>query len=350
MSGQMKFPVIQAGGSPYDVGVIHGRAATATIEAEITARLRNRDLDHAFAEARAGIPHVRDWAPHLLDEMRGIADGAGVELAAILAVNRVGYVEAPAPAGCTAFIAGPDLTQDGSIYGGQNKDTGFGASERRVILSLAPEGRPSVVTYAYAGSLGHIGINSAGFSRWGMSLFTDEPDALGAKLPVHRMLLECRSVAECRQLVKAMGAKDAGAHAISDADGHCGVIEQFDGKNVWLDGGRDHAGHANAIASPDPEDRAFDREDSATWYAWDRHRRVNEILEERRGSLSVDACFDMLSDHEGTPRSICRHEENLTPYKNNLSNAGIVAEPLEGRLHISYGPPCRSPRQTVSLN
>ena len=350
MSEAKQFPVIRAEGTPYDVGVIHGRAAAATIRAEITARLRNRDLDRTLAEATAGIPHVRDWAPHLLDEMRGIADGASVDLGAILAINGVGYVEAPVPAGCTAFVAGPDLTQDGSIYGGQNKDTGVGASERIVILSLAPDGRPSILTYAYAGWLGHVGINSAGFSKWGMSLTTDEPDAVGARLPVQRMLLESRSVAECRQLVEAMGAKDVGARAISDADGNCGVIEQFDGRQVWLDGGRDHAGHANAIASPDPEDRALDREDSSTWYAWDRHRRVNELLAEKRGNLSVDACFDVLSDHEGTPRSICRHEENLAPYKNNLSNSGIVAEPLEGRLHISYGPPCSSPRQTVSLN
>jgi len=345
------FPVVIARGSPYEVGRIHGAAVAPVITREVVARGGARTAasrEHAYAQAAGLATVMQRWAPHLLDEVRGIADGAGIALNVALWLQGGAPGLETVPAGCTAFIVGPDHSGDGAIYAGQNKDTGVGANERSIILLVKPEGRPGVLSFSYAGHLAQFGISDRGLSLWGMSLYPDGParGGGGAAGLFKRMLLECGSVAEARELMDAFGHGDVGAQAVSDGDGNCGVMEHLGDKHVWLDGGRASIAHANMIASPDPADRARDRWRERTPSSGPRHERINALVAAHRGRFSVNRGFELLGDHAGAPASICRHDPS---FEGIQTNAGIVTEPLAGRLHASYGPPCSSSRQTVSF-
>ena len=121
----------------------------------------------------------------------------------------------------------------------------------------------------------------------------------------------------------------------SDAAGNVGVLEQMPGRQIWLDGGRDSIGHANMIVSPEPADRALDCYPTRCPSAGARHHRVNAALTERRGAFDVAGGFAILSDQKDHPKSICRE---TTEVDGILTNSAIVAEPLAGRLHVTYGP------------
>ena len=320
---------------------MHGAAVAGMVRAEVEARLAGVDRDVALRYVAGVEAIVKEWAPELLDEVRGIADGAGIDQRAALWLQW----GMAAPEACTAFAVGPEFTGDGTVYAGQTKDTGPGANERSIVLKVRPDGRPGILSFSYAGHLAQIGISSTGVSLWGMSLYIDRPGGGGGPL-LKRMLLECDSVAVMRELAGALSHDSSGAFGFSDAAGNVGVLEQLPGRQIWLDGGRDSIGHANMIVSPEPADRALDCHPTRCPSAGARHRRVNEALAERRGGFDVAAGFAILSDQRDHPMSICRE---TTEVDGILTNAAIVAEPLAGRLHVTYGPPTQAKPQTVSL-
>ena len=128
------FTVVDAVGSPYEVGRVHGAAVAGMIQAEVEARLGGQDRDAAFRHVAGVEAFVNRWAPHLLDEVRGIADGAGIDRRAALWLQW----GMRAPEACTAFAVGPEFTGDGTVYAGQTKDTGPGANERSIVLRVRP--------------------------------------------------------------------------------------------------------------------------------------------------------------------------------------------------------------------
>ena len=335
------FNVVDAVGSPYEVGRVHGAAVAGMIRAEVEARLGGQDRDAAFRHVAGVDAFVNRWAPHLLDEVRGIADGAGIDRRAALWLQW----GMRAPEACTAFAVGPEFTGDGTVYAGQTKDTGPGANERSIVLKVRPDGRPAILSFSYAGHLAQIGISSTGVSLWGMSLYIDSPGGGSGPL-LKRMLLESDSVAAMRELAGAIADDNSGAFGFSDAAGNVGVLEQLRGRQIWLDGGRDAIGHANMIVSPEPADRVLDCYPTRCPSAGARHHRVNAALAERRSAFDVAAGFAILSDQTDHPKSICRE---TTEVDGILTNSAIVAEPLAGRLHVTYGPPTRAAPQTVSL-
>ena len=340
------FHVIDAAGSPYEVGRAHGMAVAGMVRAEVEARLGGRDQDAVLRHVAGVEAFLNGWAPHLLDEVRGIADGAGIDRRAALWLQWGMAAPEARQEECTAFAVGPEFTGDGTVYAGQTKDTGPGANERSIVLRARPAGRPAILSFSYAGHLAQIGISSTGVSVWGMSLYIDAPGG-GANPLLKRMLLEFESVAAMRELAGANSGENVGAFGFSDAAGNVGVLERLPGRQVWLDGGRDSIGHANMIVSPAPTDRALDCYPARCPSAGARHHRVNEALDERRGAFDLAAGFAILSDQKDHPKSICRE----TPEVDGIqTNAAIVAEPLAGRLHVTYGPPTQAVPQTVSLN
>ncbi len=211
------------------------------VRAEVEARLGGLDRDAAFRHVAGVEAFLRDWAPHLLDEVRGIADGAGIDARAALWLQW----GMRAPEACTAFAVGPEFTGDETVYAGQTKDTGPGANERSIVLKVRPAGRPAILSFSYAGHLAQIGISSTGVSLWGMSLYVAAPGS-GANPLLKRMLLECESVSAMRELADSISGENVGAFGFSDADGNVGGAgtatrpADLAGRRARLDWAREH--------------------------------------------------------------------------------------------------------------
>ncbi|MDP7486367.1 MAG: C45 family autoproteolytic acyltransferase/hydrolase, partial [Dehalococcoidia bacterium] len=206
------------------------------IRVEFESRLGARDCHRSLRQASEIAPFLSEWAPHLLDEVKGVADGAGIDLRAALWMQWGMAVPGRKKDECTAFAVGPEYTGDGSVYAGQNKDTGVGANERSIVLCVHPAGFPSILSFSYPGLLAEIGLSSMGVSLWGMSLYVDGNRGGGNPM-LKRMLLECGTVHEMRELATAIGGESVGAYAVSDADGNVGVMELLPERQVWIDGG-----------------------------------------------------------------------------------------------------------------
>lgn len=130
------------------------------------------------------VPISEQVAPHLVEEMRGIAEGAGVTFAEILTLNvrgefvydhqrpaktasaAVGAVddERDAVDGCTSFFLTGEGCGTGHTLVGQNWDWRTRTAGTTLIVRVVQDPLPTVIMQVEAGQVGRHGANSAGIS------------------------------------------------------------------------------------------------------------------------------------------------------------------------------------------
>ena len=128
------FPIITASGTPYEIGLIHGREAKKQVEISInTYKAMFWDYSHirwedACSYARTFISTINEYDPDYMEEIRGIAGGSGYGTDEILALNvrseivlQGGQISSNTD-GCTTFVFTPMVTETGTTLLGQNWD------------------------------------------------------------------------------------------------------------------------------------------------------------------------------------------------------------------------------------
>ena len=107
----------------------------------------------------------RKYVPErFFEEMRGIADGAGMDVQDIIAANFI-----PELFHCSGFALSGSATKDGTLYHGRILDYGcdWKLQEHAVLTVAEPEGKIPFVNVTYAGFVGSVtGMNArAGLDR-----------------------------------------------------------------------------------------------------------------------------------------------------------------------------------------
>ena len=353
-------PVVKVHGRPYQRGLQHGRACGDLIRRypdvlrevlQIEAQWRALDTgraplgrDDLLARAMLFLPTLEAFAPHLVEEARGIADGARLSLAEVLLVNVRAEVMglATADAFCTAFAVGRGATANGGTLSGQNLDQHPLNRELMIVLQVEPDEGPATLMCSFAGLVGYPGISEAGLSLFQNALSTKawRGDAMPHYF-LKRVLLEQADLAGCLAVAERARVCSSANYVLTDRDGALGDIEMTPDGMATLAADGDIVVHTNHFLSPAlaPQEALLAKiPDSAR-----RAPRMAALLAARRGRIDLDDVKAALADHPDTPTAICRHEANVQTI------ASIVAEPDQGRLHIAAGLACNSPFVTYSL-
>ena len=183
-------------------------------------------------------PTVAAFDPTYTDEMRGIAEGAGVDYASIMLLNarteilKLAEREGAGPDtdpsdGCTGLVVMPNATSDGNLIHAQNWDWKAECAETTVVLKVCRDDGPDYLTYTEAGALARSGMNAAGISITANYLESERDYRnLGVPLPfIRRKVLECEKVGQAMQAVYTTRKSCANNMMIS----HCaGVAIDFE--------------------------------------------------------------------------------------------------------------------------
>ncbi|KAF2657275.1 peptidase C45 acyl-coenzyme A:6-aminopenicillanic acid acyl-transferas-like protein [Lophiostoma macrostomum CBS 122681] len=213
--------IVECKGSPYEIGHQHGTAAREQVHRCIAFYsglfLKNckqewpQVLEHASDfEARA-----REKWPAYHEEMRGIADGAGVALLSIVALNvRTEINFGLFSDGCTALA----WHTEKRAYLGQNWDWMTAQKENLIITKITQANKPTINQITEAGIIGKIGFNSSGVGTLlnAIKVYGVAP----SQLPVHfglRMALESDSAIEAVQKLESYGMASSAHILIADA-------------------------------------------------------------------------------------------------------------------------------------
>ncbi|MEU8822038.1 C45 family peptidase [Streptomyces sp. NPDC048636] len=372
-------PVIEISGTPTERGRRYGEAVRDRIRTALDyyeaafGASSGLTWDQVTARAARWLEPVRDHAPHLADEMSGIADGAGVSLLDILALNARGEVlydksfvemaegraEAgePEPAeGCTSFAAFGEASGDGHVYAGQNWDWRAGVADTVVMLRVVQPPAPTLVMQVEAGQIGRQGANSAGIALNANGLGGRFDAAVGLpQTVVRRSVLDQPSITDALEVLCRTRAHIASNALLTCRGGFAIDLETTPAGHGWLypeDGLLVHGNHYQAQL---PARLAAAGYRPASSDSLVRVPRAEAGLRALRTAGSPDASRKVIrqamSDHLGHPESLCTHPDPREPALTHWTTlVSSCVDLTSGDYHVTAGTPCDHEYQHMPWN
>ncbi len=196
---------------------------------------------------------ISAFDPELFEEIRGVAEGSGYELAEILALNARSEIALSERMvdGCTAFAAFGRATRAATTVLAQNWDWRASQREAFVTLLISRPGKPDITMLTEAGIIGKIGFNSHGLGVCLNAIVTDQVTTAGTPLHVVlRGILESRNLGEAIATVARASIASAANFLLAQHGVGAVDIEALPaGMDVLLPE-RDLLMHTNHLLSP----------------------------------------------------------------------------------------------------
>ena len=355
------YPIVTVEGSPYECGRQHGEAVKSLVQANIRYYLgyweRNLGLCvkdvHARAESLAET--VRGFDPTLMEELRGVAEGADAAVEDVLAINGRYELAWASPrqlmGGCTCIGATPTATRLGCTLMAQNWDYRLGVRDSLIVLEIKREGTPAVAVHTEAGVIGHKGMNSAGLGLL-LNAMVSGRDRLGDSVP---FLLVCRKMLNCDRLSDAVNVFMNAGRAVSynvmiGCEGALLDLEAYPGGSSTLTPEGGVLAHTNHFVGSRPLEVSdeYVKMESSTLH---RYAVAREQLVRGAGGHSEESFMEVLRNHVDYPTSICYHADNRKEHDQREETLTSVVMNLEERaMWLARGPPCGVPYVRLSLS
>lgn len=364
----MEVKVLELAGTPYEIGSQHGEAlrgqireffATAyEVHAANLPMVAGEEALLRFCRRSQGF--FANYAPDLVDELRGIADGAGLTFDQIVYLNSFLEMEdlrAPGLGGrildgnlwgCSTFNILPAASTDGKSYIGQTFDMEQFYAKFNVLLRIKPSQGPACLVYSLAGLLG---LN--GFNERGVALVINKIVANDAREGVIYPLVVRKALAQER-IGDALGAvifapRASGVNYQLASD--CGVAFCAETSATYyellpFDGA---IGHTNHYLSP-----AMRRFETPKWLShggsYVRHQVLARRLREGEGAIDAAWLKALTIDHTNYPRCICAHGmPGLGECESFQTIAAVVIDPAARSMWFCHENPCRNEYELVTL-
>jgi isopenicillin-N N-acyltransferase like protein len=344
-------PLTELSGSYHEIGAQHGRIHRDLIQRgiEVYGQLFHDFVGIGWRQARGRAHHfeamIARGFPEILEEMNGIAWGAGVDFLDILTLNcRSEIALTQASGGCSAF----SIARHGTQWLAQNWDWRSAQLDNVVALHVRGDGKPALVSIGEAGMVGKVGMNEQGI---GVCLNAIRSQTCSTGLPIHVAL---RKILESPDFDSALAVAThdrvcSPAHfllasaPVGNEGGQAVGLEVQPGEPGRIaprSGIVTHTNHLYANNTPYPV-QDYPRIDSEP-----RLCRLDALLHDELppdAPLDKARLFDVLSDHQSAPLSICRHFNPEQPAEERMETLfSVVMNLSERRLTLRHGKPCES--------
>jgi isopenicillin-N N-acyltransferase-like protein len=361
----MTVPVLELKGSPREIGRRHGEQVRELVHdnvrfyMDLWQHMGGVGREKILSDVEAFVPFVERYDGDLVEEMRGIAEGAGLEFREIAALNArteltfsclPNTLKDSSGGGCTSFGLLPEVTENGHLILGQNWDWRAEALHTCVVLRIEQENKPSIVMHAEAGTVGHRGINSSGLGVC-INYIRTENDGFRPGLPflikLRGILNSTRMSDALRMLMTYVGPNSMNM-VIGQQGGEIVDVENLPNDLLFVypqDGILTHANHFES-----PMLRVRDTGKSTLPDTILRSRRLRRLLSARSGRLNVETIREALTDHFSYPDSICRHPDERSPRVDQWQTlSSIILDLTDLTLRYTDGPPCSGPYHVARL-
>lgn len=341
----VSYPLFRAKGTHRELGRQHGEQAAEFIKMHVDAMCAGQKISRESLKARAlrFQPMFEKYCPHLLEEMRGLGEGAGVGLAEAMAGNIRGEMGHAPTEGCTAYAIARGATAAKEVIAGQNSDMTSEVPPMAYVLHLQPKDKPEVMMWTFGGMIGYHGMNSAGVAHFANALGGGPAGRFAMPhYPMKRLMLECSTLDQVVDLFRKIPLASNANYVMCDGGGRILDVEiTAEGPELIEDKGAGFLAHTNHfLCSRHARKENFDK----SWQdSFPRIARINELIGSRKGRVTVGDMKGFLSDHSGQPVSICRHDGD------SRTVASLIAEPARRRMHVAVGNPCRNAYKIYSM-
>ncbi len=356
-------PLIEISGTPAERGRMYGEAARDEIARSLAyyreafAAASGLAWPKVLAKAGSWRGIVADAAPDLLEEMDGIAEGAGVTADDILALNARGEIVRSADSafthmaekdeveGCSSFALLPEATGDGHTYCGQNWDWRLGTEETTVVVRVVQPPKPTVVMQVEAGQVGRHGINSAGIAlnANGLDGRFGTPPGLPQPL-LRRLILDSPTMSDALQVPFSVRQHIATNLVLTHRDGFAVDLETTPVSHRWgyPDGGILVHGNHYQYGIPDALRDTYRPSSVDSLYRVPIIEAGMARVREASDPASVRKIItDTMSDHFGHPLGVCAHiDPRDDEVRQNKTTMSSLVDLTAGEYRILSGNPC----------
>lgn len=306
---------------------------------------------------------ARDYAPDLLEELLGIAEGSGLAVEKIMFLNWLGEgldLIFPQPAnsllkgpllasqspGCTAFGAVGGATSDGRVLVGQNYDMQAELYDHAVLLKIKkPE--TTLLLFSFAGIIGCQGLSSHKLAVVVNTLIARDVRAGVPYIFMVRRALEQKNLAEA--LGQIMKAERAAGFNYLLADSS--VIINIETTACYFDvlpmpdNIISHANHYKSSCL-----KEYERIDRIGADSFVRDAAMYNGIKNSYGQIDVPKAQQLLADHSGYPYSLCKHPPKKVPhYRAAQTIASMIYAPADLKAWVCWGNPCQEEYEEYSL-
>ena len=331
---------VRVEGTPYERGASMGEAfaqATARSVSFNRRYLTTHGLDKRALEAitEPYLAAATAAVPHLVEQIRGMADGSDQPFLDIFFANAFeevyGIIELDTPSPvplerCTDAILGSDE----DILLGHNEQWYAGDDGALGVVLDVPDDGPAVLAPMAAGTLPIVGINDHGSAFGTMSMSARDERVGIPRTLVAREVLTARDANEAFVRASVDGRAGGYSYLCAFPDGHAFVIESTATTASQLNV-RVHTNHALdstvKASACSPSSGSQSRLDRAHALA----TAVDPTLEGMSG---------LLADHAAEGQNICEHPDPADGDEGSTILFAMICEPKSRSMWLANGHPC----------
>lgn len=346
----MGFEVVRATGTPFARGRAIGRGLGAAIHDSLGFVDRYLEAHGIGAHALEHVvgPYVaasEAAVPHLVEQLRGMAEGADQPFPMIMAANAFEEIYGQVELGtgmlqplerCTDVVVqgphGPLLGHTEQWYAGDQGAVG--------IVIDVPDDGPAVLAPVVAGTLPPVGINEHGVAVGAMSLSARDERVGIPRALVARDVLDARDAADATTRATRPGRAGGYAYQLAVPAGPARIIETTGSREAAMDANV----HTNHALDPAVAEATFPPSPGSVG----RYERARSLAATAEPTMA--GVVAILADHEAEPQSICVHPDPVDGDEGATILFAMVADPARRSLTIAPGHACTGSFETYSLD
>jgi isopenicillin-N N-acyltransferase like protein len=351
-------PIYEVSGTHREIGQQIGEAAREQVRRSIeNARVfienaqdtLQLDWTGALIQSKKYMPFAQEKYPQYIDEMIGIAEGAGVTFDDIALINAMEAVTSDALhlEKCTSFAVNETRTADGHVLLAHNEDWLPWDEEDVFLIHANPVDEPKFLAMTYGGLLPNIGVNSKGIAQCCDSVYPSDSRIGIPRIVVSRAVLSASNLTAAVQAMLVPQRAAGYNHLLVHESGEMYNVEVSAKQFAILPSEDGYLVHTNHYLDPKMQ-FVEDEPDELISTRIRFHRTKRLLLSSNRHTVKSIQSIQM--DHINFPDSICNHDEVTESLLKRQKTVNALVIDVNARaMHLAWGNPCRNQYHTYYL-
>jgi isopenicillin-N N-acyltransferase-like protein len=351
-------PIFRLQGSHREIGRQLGEQASEQIKHSIEAArvfiekavdYLQLDWQGAQIQSRKYIPFAQERYPRYVEELMGMADGAGVSFDDIALVNAMEAVTSDALhlEKCTSMAVNETRTADGHVLAVHNEDWLPWDETDVYLVHAMPDDEPAFLAMSYGCLLPNIGINSFGLGQCCDSVYPRDSRIGIPRVIVSRAVLGSRSISQAIRHMVVPHRAAGYNHLLVHESGEMYNIEVSARQFAILPAANGALVHTNHYL--DPKMQAIEQEPDEMISTRVRYHRAVRLLT-ANPKHTLKSLQEIQQDHVNYPDSICNHDDDTNAMINRQKTINALILDVTSRsIHLAWGNPCVNHSQTYFL-
>jgi isopenicillin-N N-acyltransferase like protein len=336
--------VIKVSGSHYECGRQVGVACAGALHRSLENSYKWLTDGYRWEDYRnAALPYLAaaDRAfPWVVDEIRGAADGAGMDFTDLFTTSVEEIFSTPPDlvGRCSDFAVCAPAT-GGHVLLAHNNDLSPATQDLIVGVEWRLDDHPTLFSVGVGGLYLSIGLNAAGVCLTGNELTPNDEKPGIPRLLIARALLCATTVDEAVAIALHPDRASSYNNLISTRAGEIVSVEASatDHELVYPEDG--WLVHTNHYVHP--RMKQYERMPEHMQTSISRYDRARTLMERRAGPVTLPMLQGFITDHDSSPASLCRHGERVKTVFSALIDL------TEGTVEAAVGNPCQGAFERV---